>query len=121
MQTVKAKKALPGYTEGSVFQVDENSAAVLKERGDVEFVEDSALTAAGGAFNVNTSRNGAVTQLVEADPPPTAPAGVTRNSKHADLVEAAKAAKVTGDDGQPLDDAAVEALTKAELADKLGL
>ena len=143
MQTVKAKKALPGWREGSVFQVDEASAAVLEKRGDVEFVDDTAVDP---TFTTHTGGNGsmAVTQVIAADYPdqPAAPAEgekgeaavvvdgdgvahtdvlpVTKASNKADLVAHAEG-KVFGDDGQPLTEAELESLTKADLVDKLGL
>ncbi len=69
MQTVKAIIALPGRQEGSVFQVDEDSAKVLVERGHVELVDESGES--GGLFTTaSTRRSGAaVTQVVAADYP----------------------------------------------------
>ncbi|GJJ23736.1 hypothetical protein [Mycolicibacterium mageritense] len=146
MQTVKAIKALPGRQEGAVFQVDEVSAEALRERGDVEFVDEAPE--AGGLFTRNTTRRSgaAVTQVAAADYPEQVvgePAegqegeaaevvdgdgathsGVlpapTRNANKADLVAFA-AGKVTHDDGTAYTEAELESLTKPELADKLGL
>lgn len=69
MQTVKALIALPGRQEGSVFQVDEDSAKVLAERGHVELVDESGES--GGLFTTaSTRRSGAaVTQVAAADYP----------------------------------------------------
>ena len=83
MQTVKALKALPGRQEGSVFSVDEASAKVLKERGDVVLVTAEAAPEAGGVFvRTTTRRSGAaVTQVAEADYPE---AGKARKGKSGD-------------------------------------
>ncbi len=146
MKTVKATKALPGRAEGSVFQVDEASAAVLKERGVVELVEEG--TEAGGVFTrTGTGRgNLAVTQVAAADYPATAtgtgarpadtepatadaapteapvesPDVVSRNSNKADLVQYATR-HLTHDDGRPYTEAEAESLSKPELLGKLGL
>ncbi|MCT7372690.1 hypothetical protein [Mycolicibacterium llatzerense] len=69
MQTVKALIALPGRQEGSVFQVDEDSAKVLAERGHVELVDEAGES--GGLFTTaSTRRSGAaVTQVAAADYP----------------------------------------------------
>lgn len=40
MKTIKLTKAVPGYLEGQVLEVDENSAAALVDRGDAELVPD---------------------------------------------------------------------------------
>lgn len=77
MQRVKALKALPGRQEGTVFSLDENSAAYHREAGDVEFVDDTEAPEAGGLF-VQTGvghGNMAVTQVAPADYPvlPTDP------------------------------------------------
>ncbi|QEA10781.1 hypothetical protein [Mycobacterium phage Weirdo19] len=145
MQTVKALKALPGRAEGAVFDVDEASATVLKERGDVEFVKESA--ASGGVFTrTGTGRgNLAVTQVAPADYPeqatgtgaapdttapatadaavteaPPAPVEVTKASNKADLVRYALG-RLNHDDGRPYTEAEVEELSKPDLVGKLGL
>ncbi|WP_095533814.1 hypothetical protein [Mycobacterium aquaticum] len=151
MQTVKAKKALPGRQEGSVFKVDEASAKVLKERGDVEFVDETAES--DGLFVPSTTRRSgaAVTQVAPADYPeqvvgepaegqegdaaevvdgdgkvlgelPVESAVPTRNANKSDLVAYAYAhGKVKHDDGTGYTEAELESLTKPELVDKLGL
>lgn len=132
MQTVKATKALAGYQEGEVFSVDEISAAVLKDRGDVEFVDDAAPEAGGLGVRTTSRRSGtAITQVAEADYPESGvPAeetaseagAVTKRSNKGDLVAAALAAgTVTHDDGTPLTEAELESLDKAELVAKLNL
>lgn len=142
MQTVKAIKALPGRQEGSVFKLDENSARVHKERGNVEFVDDDEAPEAGGMFvRTTTRRSGAaVTQVAAADYPETGDTDesgeaegqvtetadvpgegeVTKSSTHAKLVAAARG-NLKHDDGSDLTDAEVESLTKGELVAKLGL
>lgn len=69
MQTVKALIALPGRQEGSVFQVDDDSATVLVERGHVELVDEAGES--GGLFTTSSTRRSgaAVTQVVAADYP----------------------------------------------------
>lgn len=141
MQTVKALKPLPGRQEGSVFSVDEDSAKVLQERGDVEFVDDAAES--GGVFVRSTTRRSgaAVTQVAAADyPEQTAPAedqtapadesagdtaepaaaAVTRASNKADLVAYA-VGKLKHDDGIDYTEAEIEGLSKPELVAALKL
>ena len=148
MQTVKALKALPGRQEGSVFSVDESSAKVLQERGDVEFVEGTIES--GGLFVRSTARSGAVTQVAEADYPEqpgeqvvgepvelgevvdgdgvthtgTLPAELgqpTKNSNKADLVAYAARQGLADDTGSVYSEAELESLSKPELVAKLGL
>ncbi|KLI05790.1 hypothetical protein [Mycolicibacterium senegalense] len=147
MQTVKALKALPGRQEGSVFSVDESSAKVLKERGDVEFVEGTIES--GGLFVRSTARSGAVTQVAEADYPElpeqvvgepvelgevvdgdgvthtgTLPAELgqpTKNSNKADLVAYAARQGLADEAGNVYSEAELESLSKPELVAKLGL
>lgn len=148
MQTVKAIKALPGYREGEVFSVDEDSAKVLKDRGDVELVDETDT--ADGTFAPTGRGNMSVVQVVGADYPEqstgtgaapaaeadgdddadsddTAPTAadadevpVTKSSNKSDLVAYA-VGRVTHDDGTALTEAELESLTKPELVDKLGL
>lgn len=139
MQTVKALKPLPGRQEGSVFSVDEDSAKVLQERGEVEFVDDA--TESGGVFVRSTTRRSgaAVTQVAAADyPEQTAPAedetapadeaagdtaepaAVTRASNKADLVAYA-VGKLKHDDGTDYTEAEIEGLSKPELVAALKL
>ncbi|OCB46708.1 hypothetical protein A5721_10985 [Mycobacterium vulneris] len=145
MQTVKAIKALPGRQEGAVFSVDEASAKVLKERGDVEFVEDDAKS--GGLFVRSTTRSGAVTQVAEADYPEqivgepaegqTGDRGEVvdaatgepiaelsqpnKASNKADLVAYAARQGLADETGNVYSEAELESLSKPELVAKLGL
>lgn len=140
MQTVKAINALPGRQEGAVFSVDEASAKVLKERGDVEFVEDDAKS--GGLFVRSTTRSGAVTQVAEADYPeqpgdqgevvdgdgvthtgvlPAELGQPTKASNKADLVAYAARQGLADEAGNVYSEAELESLSKPELVAKLGL
>ena len=139
MQTVKAVKPLPGRHEGAVFTVDEASAAVLKERGDVEFVDDTPES--GGLFVRSTARSGAsVTQVAEADYPEQPERGEvvdgdgvthtelpaelgqpTKASNKADLVAYAARQGLADETGNVYSEAELESLSKPELVAKLGL
>jgi hypothetical protein len=126
VQTVKAVKALAGYQEGDVFSVDEGSAAVLKERGDVEFVTDEAPEAGGLGVRATTRRSGvAITQVAEADYPEQPAAdtesGPTKSSNKADLVAFAATQGLADESGNVYSEAELEALSKADLVAKLKL
>ncbi|WP_319456867.1 MULTISPECIES: hypothetical protein [unclassified Mycobacterium] len=149
MQTVKAVKAMPGRQEGSVFQLDENSAKVHKERGNVEFVDDDAPEAGGVFVRAKTRLSGAaVTQVAAADYPEQVvgepaegeqgeagavvdgngdthtghvPAEVSKASNKADLVAYAARLGLADESGNVYSEAELESLSKAELVDKLGL
>jgi hypothetical protein len=143
MQHVKYLKASPGILEGSIRQVDENSAKVLKERGTVEIIEPDKVDKARESappFPRTSRGNLTVTQIAEADLPnnpaktseetdgvittgtgagePAALDAPGDNATKAELVAYASG-KLTGDDGQPLSDAELEGLTKPELRAKL--
>lgn len=142
MQYVKFIKALPGILEGSVRQVDENSAKALIDRGDAEKYDPSkAKPSESVPIQRHTRGNLAVTQVAAADLPVVKAGGDAtaaeervqtgtgagepakvpdESATKAELVTYARG-KVTHEDGTPLSDAELEALTKPELRSRLGL
>ena len=149
MKTIKALKALPGHAEGSIFDVDEDSAASLIER-ELAAAVDEAPEAAGGPFTIADARGSmTIVEVAGADypeqptpaeqpaddaaeeqsspsntePPAEVPTEVTRSSIKADLVKYAVAHGFPNEQGgrDPVTEAQAEDLTKPELADKLGL
>lgn len=145
MQHVKYLKAAPGILEGSVRQVDENSAAVLAKRGTVEIIKPEDVDKARAEatpFPRATRGNLTVTQIAEADVPSPVPADPATTSEEADgVITTGTGAGEHVDAGAPpesatkaelvdylenssaaggLDRAGLEALTKPELRAKLG-
>lgn len=143
MQHVKFLKALPGILEGSVLQVDEDSAKALIDRGDAQAYDPSNPDGEPGeqaAIQRHVRGNLAVTQVAQADLP-VGPAPEAAGSGEAietgvgagqpvevpgetatkpELVAYAEG-KLTHDDGTPLSTAELDAKTKAELRADLGL
>lgn len=93
MRTITLTRALPGYLQGAVLTVDENSAKSLVERGDAEYTDAPT----------------APTPAVE----PAVGTVLTRQSPKPELVEFAVLQGWTGEQAS--------GSTRAEIADAFGL